>query len=98
MHKRRAFAHEREVRVVLWPPAGGFVKLEPILEEMPPPPVNPKPQFGLDWDIEAAIENIFVSPYANEQYRDVVAAVLEKFAPSLAARLRWSDMKGTPSF
>jgi hypothetical protein len=51
---------------------------------------------AVPWDVEQAIEHVFVSPYAPEWYRDVVAQVLERFAPGLLPRLEWSEMKGAP--
>jgi hypothetical protein len=96
MFKRLAFAHEREVRVVAWPPGMGRLRLlQP--GETPPPP-SERRTIDLEWNISKAIEHVYVSPYASAWYRDVAAAVLEKFAPALVDRLRWSEMKGVPRF
>jgi hypothetical protein len=74
MYKRLAFRHEQEVRVVMWRRTSRL----PARDEGEPPTM------GLDWNIGEAIENVFVSPYAPEWYRDVVEGVLQKFAPVLA--------------
>ena len=87
MHKRRAFAHENEVRLVK-------VLNDHIDHDGPPGPANITVPVNLDNLVHA----IYVTPYARPWYVDTVAAVVEKFAPSLAQRIAWSRMKNAPSY
>jgi hypothetical protein len=67
MHKRTAFAHEREIRKVvfgpLWPVRHQVRYLEP-----PPIPADAV-SFAIDWDVEKVVESVWVSPYAHEWSR-----------------------------
>ena len=87
MHKRRSFAHEQEVR---------FLKFlyQHVPLNTPPGPLGITAPVGLD----ALVEEIFVSPYAEEWYAQTVRAVVEKFAPELIPKIRWSKMKNAPSY
>ena len=95
MHKRKAFEHEREVRAVIWRHRhlhGSGVAIDKL-------PAGAGPEILLvPWQIDSAIEHVFVNPYAEAWYRDVVGAVLEKFAPALVDRLAWSNLKGVPLY
>jgi hypothetical protein len=94
MHKRPAFEHEREVRGVIWRPAKLIADgLRP--EDFPP---GEPPVMTIRWNVADVVDNVFVSPYAKEWYRDVVATVIERFAPALVGRLCWSGMKAAPLF
>jgi hypothetical protein len=93
MHKRAAFAHEQEVRAVIWRSAY-FVAQGMQPDEFPPA----EPTLTMPWNAEEVLEHVFVSPYAEQWYRDVVADVLQRFAPTLADRLCWSRMKGVPLY
>jgi hypothetical protein len=94
MYKRQAFEHEHEVRVAVWLHAM-LIALGKTPDQFP----SDEPEtIGLDWNIDQAIENVFVSPYAPEWYRDVIVGVLEKFAPALVSRLLWSNLKGVPLY
>jgi hypothetical protein len=95
MHKRAAFEHEREIRVLVW--ARGQAIAAGAVDRGDRPVEMPE-IIGLDWDINDAIEHVLVSPYAPEWYREVVTAVLQKFAPPLASRLVWSQIKGVPLY
>lgn len=85
MHKRKAFEHEREVRVIK--------KVDAT--------VNGESAEGvrLAWnDLENLIERIYVNPYAGAGYFDAVKVVVIKFAPQLEGVLRWSAMKREPLY
>jgi hypothetical protein len=94
MYKRTAFAHEREVRVVMWRPASA-AKLKVDLRA-----VAPARALAVDvpWKPEVALEAIYISPYAEQWYADVVRRTIERFAPALSKKVRWSSMKGVPRF
>lgn len=86
MHKRLAFAHEREIRMVKFP-------LNHWMAEADRP-------VGLiaSVDVIDLIEGVFISPYAPEWYAKVVHDVIDKFAPDLSTRVHWSRMKGEPLY
>jgi hypothetical protein len=85
MHKRRAFAYEREVRLVkvVWGNRD-----------------NPSIASGLTIpvDLEKLIKGIHISPYCPEWFSDTVSAIVGKFAPQLADRISWSRMKAIPRY
>lgn len=87
MHKRIAFEHEREVRLVA----------SPSRFRASPPEPAPDALF-LSWDNDARVERVFVDPYAPEYFFEVVESVVGVLAPNLKARLIWSQMKAAPVF
>jgi hypothetical protein len=91
MRKRQAFEHEHEVRALIWPASNPPGLL--------PPNFDPETSvINVPWDADEFLDQIYVSPYADEWYRDAVAAVIEKFAPALGDRLTWSHMRGVPLY
>ena len=87
MHKRRAFAHEQEIRL-----------LKMLYQHVPlNSPCGPL-GFPVPVPLDDLIEEIFVSPYAEDWYADTVQAVVEQFAPTLVPKLRWSKMKSEPLY
>jgi hypothetical protein len=86
MHKRLAFAHENEVRLV---------KL--VGEHLTAASAGP---LGLliPVDLERLVDSVFITPYAPQWYADVAKAVVERFAPSLAGKVQWSLMKSAPQY
>lgn len=87
MHKRRAFSHENEVRLVK-------MLHDHIAVYDPPGPAGITVPVNLDNLIHA----IYISPYARPWYADTVAAVVEQFAPTLSQRIHWSRMSSAPLF
>jgi hypothetical protein len=87
MHKRLAFAHEREVRVVT-------LLGEHVAADSPPGP----PGLLVSVDLERLVDGVFVTPYAQQWYADVVRAVVERFASPLTGRVQWSQMKSAPLY
>ena len=82
MHKRLAFAHEREVRIVRY---------------LPESPTESQPTgLSLPIDLAAVCQAIYISPAATEYYFDAVRSVVQAIAPSLQARLQWSNMSALP--
>ena len=63
--------------MVAWHPAMCIARGVPV-EELPSTDV---PAITVDWDLAHTIEQMWISPYAPEWYQEVVAAVIEKFAP-----------------
>ena len=92
IHKRIAFVHEREVRVVHRPEAALHVPLPG--EEPPPSPQDVR----LPWDPELALDGLIVSPFAPDWYPDAVRAAVDAFAPRLSGRLTQSELGADPEY
>lgn len=92
VHKRVAFEHEREVRVLHRPRAALRIGL----------PFEPAESSPLDtyvaWDAQDALECVILSPFAPDWYPDAASAVLDSFAPALAQRLSLSELGADPLF
>jgi len=84
MHKRKAFVHESEVRIIR-----KFDK-----------PQGKESETGIriKWDLEEVIEEVYVNPYAQNGYLEVVKAVVQKFASGLENTVQWSRMKSEPLY
>jgi hypothetical protein len=91
MRKRQAFEHEHEIRALIWPPSSPPGLVPPNLEE-------DAHVINVPWAAADSLERIYVSPYAEEWYRDVVTSVMQRFAPNLVERLTWSHMRGVPLY
>jgi hypothetical protein len=85
MHKRLAFAHEREVRMVTSPSKYRASSPEPAPASL-----------TFEWDPTHLIEAVYVDPYAPEYYFEAVQSIVKGLAPSLARKLVWSQMKSVP--
>lgn len=80
MHKRKAFEHEKEVRIVT---TQHYMENKPYL-----------PGKTFDWNISEFIESIYVNPYADSWYYDIIIDTLNIF--NCNAEVKWSDMKTKP--
>lgn len=87
MHKRLAFAHEREVRLVSSPSTFRASSAEAAPESV-----------SIPWDLSSKIERVYVDPYAPEYFFDAVKTIVNAVEPSLCSRLEWSQMKAAPLF
>lgn len=87
MHKRISFKHEQEVHIVKSLPKYWSV-------DSPPSPHGIK----IDWQLNFAIEEIYVNPYAPEYYYDSVRSVVESINPEMKERVMWSSMKAAPVY
>jgi hypothetical protein len=90
MRKREAFEHEHEIRALVWPHTAPQLAPRELDEDVR--------VINVPWSAPEFLERIYVSPYAEEWYRDVVLEVLERFAPHLVDRLTWSHMRGVPLY
>lgn len=88
MHKRQAFEHEREVRIVKI----DFGKLKSEIKES-------DIQQGIDipLDLQTLIKGVYVNPYAEDWHADVVKATVRKFVPKLEPKVEWSKIKSAPN-
>lgn len=85
MHKRIAFSHEREIRLVSSP------------SKLPASSPGPAPEsLSIPWDTQAKINRVYVDPYAPEYFFEAVQLVLTALAPSLQERVVWSQMRASP--
>jgi hypothetical protein len=92
--KRIEFAHEREVRVLRF-------RLDEWLEGLrsrAPSEIAAAAVEYLPVDPGELVEELYVSPYAEEWYYEAVRVLLEKLAPPLAPRLRWSRLADDPDW
>ena len=85
MHKRKAFQYEKEIRLVktdskYWGENS---------EESPAGIYCP-------WDIEKFAENIYVNPYSQSWYYEVIKDILEKY--NCKINIKWSIMKVEPYY
>jgi hypothetical protein len=87
MHKRVAFSHEREVRLVSSP------------SQFRASPPSPTPEStSIPWDTEVKVNRIYIDPYAPQYFFEAVQTVLAALAPSLHEKVVWSQMKAAPLF
>ena len=83
LHKRREFGHEAEVRIV---------HLDLLSSD------ETRPEFlDVPWDVENAIEEVIISPYATPWYADMVKGMVERVAPKLLGKVKISSMAGPPA-
>lgn len=101
MHKRQAFQHEQEARILIhqWdrmPKAN-----PPTLEELRKceAGLNSQPQnISFTWNLEDNVERIVVHPYAPRWYFDVVRKLVDAVHPSLSGRVQKSTLGIEPLF
>jgi hypothetical protein len=89
MHKRLAFVHEQEVRILQagnWPALIGNPDIDlPVGVDLP-------------WEPEEHVEHVVVNPYARRWFHDAVRDLTRALAPRLTDRVRESGMGGEPTF
>lgn len=82
MHKRSAFSHEREIRIV---------------HDMGQPITGENPLgVALPIDLADLCEEIYVAPTSAPYYFEAVKSIVEALSPSLTHRLKWSLMATPP--
>lgn len=89
MHKRIAFSHEREVRMVC---RSGGQRYEPMPEN------GTLPFTSVPWDPARWVHKIYVDPYAPKYFFEAVDAVIDSMMPGIRSRLVWSQMRELPIF
>ena len=112
-HKRLAFAHEREVRIVKWcsdqMPVGMLETGHPPTEEEKRAHedevkrgeelrVERGTGISLEFDAEILVRTVVVHPYAPGWYFRVIKLVVEKFTPILVEKVKWSSMRTEPLY
>jgi len=86
MHKRKAFQYEKEVRIV----KSESLKYHSIHSEEPPAGIY------CPFNIEEFIENIYVNPYSQSWYFEVIKDLIEKY--NYKININWSTMKVAPYY
>lgn len=86
MHKRKAFEHEKEIRLVK-------AKSDYWAEEE-----FDNPDFGLtiNWNPSTYLERIYVNPYASSWYFETVSELVKKL--DLKLDIEWSNLKDEPLY
>lgn len=92
MHKRLAFSHEQEVRLVRWRQDDTDILLGSGGGQE-----SPKGH-EMNWNPVTTLDRVIISPYAPESYSDVIHTVVAKFAPELVEKLAWSDLRADPAY
>ena len=88
MHKRASFAHEQEVRLIKTEtPKNWGTSQEICLEGL-----------EFDWALESIVDAIYINPYAQNYYFEVVHQVVGRIAPKLKDRVVWSKMHAEPNY
>jgi len=86
MHKRKAFEHEKEIRIV----KADMTLWNGDLDKAPAPGIN------LDTKLISDIEAVYINPYSPEWYFETVSNLLSKidFTPPI----KWSEIKSVPRY
>jgi len=88
-HKRIAFKHEQEVRVLRHDVADWRKAYEDDAFRLPA-------GYELQWDPVAVIEEIIVNPQSSLAYCDTVRRAVASVAPALADKVKRSDLVTEP--
>jgi hypothetical protein len=98
LHKRKSFAHESELRLIYDHGVTEAAKLEdsPVTKSDIAFAIPPRPDFGVSIPIELSkmVERVFVAPTASMWFRDLVAAMLRRYA--LEVEVIQSDLDSDP--
>jgi len=93
MHKRKVFEHEREARIVTLLPSS-IESVERDFDEQKCLTENPR-GLKVSFDIEGALDGIYINPYASEQHYAEVREAMETF--SISIPLEWSHIADVPN-
>lgn len=86
MHKRRAFSHESEVRLL----SVDQIKVDDSQHK-------PKGR-NIKVNLPELIRGVYISPYAQEWYVDTIRWLVSQSCPMLEERVHWSRMRGRPFY
>jgi hypothetical protein len=87
MHKRHGFAAEREFRLLKFDDAhfSALIPKDASVSELPE-------HISVDWVLSDVIDEIVISPYADESYEDWVRHAIRTMDPNLSDRVVLSEM------
>ena len=93
MHKRKVYEHEREARIVTLLPSS-IESVERDFDEQKCLMENPR-GLKVSFEIESALDGIYMSPYASEQQYAAVREAMGR--SSISAPLEWSHIADAPN-
>jgi hypothetical protein len=97
-YKRRAFAHEAEVRAIITHyPQAGFERGMPCLSRPVEHEEYPEEGYAVDVDLEQLINKIVVSPSAANWYFEAVRQLVMKYELS-EQLVAWSNLRAAPVY
>ena len=88
IHKRRSFEHEREVRAIIRKP---YLRNNEIIFDGPD---ICDVGIYIDVDVDTVIQDVFVPPYADDWFTDLVQATAETYG--LQATVKKSEISTLP--
>jgi len=97
MHKRQAFKHEQEVRI-LCSMVGQLYDERDVDTAINGSGETEILGMFLSWNAEEIINKIYINPYAMHWYSEVVKTTISKFSPKLASCIECSQMRTDPYF
>lgn len=97
MHKRNAFKHEQEVRI-LCSMVGELYDEGDVDSRINKSGESEIVGMRLPWNPEEIVKRIYINPYAMPWYADVVRITVAKFSPKLATCIEWSKMRTDPCY
>lgn len=91
LHKRKAFEHEQEVRVLRF-------RAEDFQLAGENESHNAPEYIEIEWDPETVVEKIVVNPRCAAGYRNLVTAAVKTLSPTLAKKVQLSDLAAPPGW
>jgi hypothetical protein len=91
LHKRMAYKHEQEVRVLR-------ARKEDFIRAGAFPNFSADEHVEIAWDPEAVVEEIVLSPTSPETYFEVFKNAIDRISPTLGARVRRSELTEEPQY
>ena len=89
LHKRKAFEHEQEVRVLRFSKDDFDVAARDPLHESPE-------RVDVEWNPEAVVEKVVLSPRCPAWFFDAVTRAMQKLSMTIAERVQPSDLAAPP--
>lgn len=83
MHKRIAFSHENEVRLVISKENTKDKNITGV---------------HVDWEPAKYIQKVYVNPYAPVYYYETIVKIIGTFMPELSSKIEWSQMRAMPFY
>ncbi len=97
MHKRKSYAHERELRALMHDLPTKFVDMGELgRRRVPDYHPNPKAGRSVPIALDEAIENVFVAPLAPQWFRHLVEMLLSRYSVNI--RIAPSNLDKPPVF
>lgn len=98
MDKRYAYKHEKEVRIIYGNYKARMAWEREHKDNYDKLSVSLPVGISFKWNLERVIQGIWVHPHASLMYYEVVAEIVRRLTPKLSTRIKWSELKGIPSW